>query len=169
MKSKEVLYGISKMSHDYLFNFVVSYWASHHGHSIIDGHFGVGKTAIRDNPEPILLQSELTGPWAAVANTVILNFDSVDGKQKFTTFSPAKDVKGIRKFHVFEGGVSIGLGELRCWRLASEKGQAPTLRSTQALAWDASKAAERMSVAQLQHKLRVLERPAKSNSTKQSW
>ena len=72
MKTKEILYYFSEISQSIRKPIELNYFAPYHGHSVCDGHFGVGKRSLRQVVGQGLVESEkqVIDTFSKLKNTI---------------------------------------------------------------------------------------------------
>lgn len=95
-KSNNSLATFSHLSQTWNAAVNLNYYAPHHGHSIVDAHFGIGKRFLRKKfPPPTLIRklSQVLDVWQQLSNTTSMMLESIP--QHPVTI---KKIAGIRKW-----------------------------------------------------------------------
>lgn len=95
-KSNQSLVTFSELSQSWNATVHLNFYAPHHGHSIVDAHFGIGKRLLRKRfPPPTMIRklSEVIEAWKCLSKTTTMMLDSIP--QPTTSI---KRIPGIRKW-----------------------------------------------------------------------
>jgi hypothetical protein len=97
MKSNNNLATFSILSRTNSCRVICNFFAPHHGHCVVDGHFGVGKKQLRNDfapPNQITMVEEVLNSWQKLQKTRVVYLPQINPIQ----FQLVKPLSGIRRW-----------------------------------------------------------------------
>ena len=75
LKTKETLFIFHQLTQEMKIPFTIHYFAPYHGHSVVDGHFGSGKTVLRQDAKngPVKSNDQIRDAFRSLPHTTVVD------------------------------------------------------------------------------------------------